>query len=462
MNSHSIDQLTEEWRDLLDTYPEQTQQRVQAIAEKHKVVLATHFYAQMLADEGASRFLSHQEVQSRLNRSLQDWIVSLYAIRAGSDLDTVVAQQIKTGEVHARISIPVHLVLRGARILKDRFIQLIERDWDETVDPAQPNRHACRLAVDSIDLAMEIMSCAYSNSHDRNARAEEAYRLFSVSQNLGVEKERQRAALLDWENNLMFDLSMGRKAGQLPRIGQSEFGLWFQHKGIHAFEGSDEAQLIVEAIQRIDQVLLPVANQNEPESQRRQLRELREQAQGIAYHLDQLFARNNEMESGRDVLTRLLNRKFLPVILGKQIETARKTSARFSLLMLDLDHFKQINDQHGHQTGDLALQQLAVMLVNRSRAGDYIFRMGGEEFLLLLVSITPKDALGKAQRLCEEIAAEAFDINSETRLNLTASIGLAHFDGHPDYQRLIREADQALYTAKNQGRNQVVEANPIA
>ena len=84
---------------------------------------------------------------------------------------------------------------------------------------------------------MEIICFAYSQSHDRNSRAEEAYRLFSVSQNIGVEKERQRAALLDWENQLMFDLAIGNLTGTLPQLAGSEFGLWFRHKASHAFPG---------------------------------------------------------------------------------------------------------------------------------------------------------------------------------------------------------------------------------
>ncbi|WVM88101.1 hypothetical protein UMZ34_17625 [Halopseudomonas pachastrellae] len=74
------------------------------------------------------------------------------------------------------------------------------------------------------------MSHAYSAAHDRNSRNEEAYRLFSVTQNIAAEKETQRAALFDWENQLMFDQAVGQPGAHLPRILASEFGLWFRHK----------------------------------------------------------------------------------------------------------------------------------------------------------------------------------------------------------------------------------------
>ena len=249
---------------------------------------------------------------------------------------------------------------------------------------------------------MEIMSHAYSNSHDRNSRAAEAYRLFSVVQDVATERERQRAALLDWENHLMFELAVGHGAARLPHLGSGEFGLWFRHKGAHAFQGAAETALILQAIDHIDAVLLPVfdlpARPGEDERVQR-LRELREQARTIAFHLDALFQQNSELEAGRDVLTRLLNRKFLPVVLRKEVNYARQRGASFAILAIDIDHFKQVNDSYGHEAGDMVLQQVAVLLANSSRGGDYIFRLGGEEFLLLLVDVDQQRARKAAEKL---------------------------------------------------------------
>src|SRR5690606_36553400 len=147
--------------------------------------------------------------------------------------------------------------------------------------------------------------------------------LFAVTQNIATEKEKQRAALLDWENQLMFDIAMNLNGGQLPRLQGSEFGLWFRHKGAHGFEGAMETGLILDAMAKIDDALLPLFGLHKPEDalpdNLQLLRELREQSKSIAYHLDLLFEQNNELESGRDVLTRLLNRKYLSVVLNKQI-----------------------------------------------------------------------------------------------------------------------------------------------
>ena len=453
----TLEELTSEWQQRLDSYPPSIRQLTVQTAERHKEELATHFYAAMLQHREAAQFLSHEEVKTRLSASMANWITNLYATDNAADIQSVIAHQSKIGEVHARISIPVHLVLRGARLLKHHLIAKLQQEHPEQAAMAAP------FAASLIDLAMEVMSQAYSSSHDRNSRAEESYRLFAVAQNIASEKEKQRAALLDWENQLMFDVAMNLAADQLPRLCASEFGLWFRHKGAHGFEGSVETGLILDAMNRIDDVLLPLfpARQSDADGQNgmQLLRELREQAKSIAYHLDLLFEQNNELESGRDVLTRLLNRKYLSVVLNRQITYARESGSSFAVLSMDLDHFKNINDSYGHEAGDLVLQQFASLMLNKSRAGDYLFRMGGEEFLMIMVDVDENRALRAAEKIRQLVAAETFRLPQDATLQLTASLGLAVFNGHPDYQQLLRRADAALYQAKHSGRNRAVLAS---
>jgi len=183
-------QLVAEWLRLLDGYPAEAAAALQAVTAEKSQELAEHFYSQMLADPHSASFLSHDQVKNRLGKSMQKWIVTVCSSTAHSDLNAVIDLQRKVGDIHARIEIPVSLVLRGSRSLKGRLRQLLEQR--ELAEPIR--RKAARMGADLIDLAVEIICFAYSQSHDRNSRAEEAYRLFSVSQNIGVEKERQRAA----------------------------------------------------------------------------------------------------------------------------------------------------------------------------------------------------------------------------------------------------------------------------
>ena len=456
MSHHSDEQHAAEWRHLLHSYSAPVRQQVRALAATHCHLLASHFYAQMMQDKVASTYLSHEQVHTRLHASMKTWMTGVFALEPDDDLMPMVAQQNKIGEIHARIDVPVNLVLRGARSLKEKMHALLQ--GDASLDGAQ-RAAAGQLVTQVIDLTMEIMSQAYSTSRDRNSRAKEAYRLFAVAQNVSTERERRRAALLDWENQLMFDHAVGLQPGQLPRLGMSEFGLWFRHKGAHAFQGTSETETILHTMQRIDEVLLPAFDQPGSEGQRiPQLRELREHSKHIAFHLDALFEQNSELEAGRDVLTRLLNRKFLPVVLGKSVDHARSNGASFAVLAIDIDHFKQINDGHGHEAGDMVLQQMASLLTHHTRGGDYLFRLGGEEFLLLLVDTPLAGARRAAEKLCAQVAAEAFHLPRDQTAQVTVSIGVAAFNGHPDYQTLLRRADAALYQAKHAGRNGVVVA----
>jgi diguanylate cyclase len=445
--------LAQEWQALIRQYSD-VLPVLQALTETHRVELARAFYDLMLENPGSSPYLSHDQVRTQLSSSLQRWIVAVFAAQQTEQVVECIDMQQHVGKVHARIEVPVSLVLRGARQLKSHLSRLLlESELD-----AQVQHAATRLACQLIDLTMEIMSQAYSLSHDRNSRAEEAYRLFSVSQNLGAEKERQRGALLDWENQLMFALATGQQASYLPRLADSEFGLWFRHKASHAFQGSPESTSILTYIRGIDSQLdaLRGPGDNGPqELPITLLRQTREQTKSIRFLLDSLFEQANDLEAGRDALTHLLNRKFLPVVMSKEVLYSRQSGHGFAVLLIDVDHFKQINDTHGHEAGDLALQQIASLLTSNTRGGDYAFRHGGEEFLLVLVDIEAGRALQVAEGLRQRIASEPFRIGGQT-LQITVSIGVAVHDGHPDYQRLLRRADQALYQAKRDGRNRSI------
>lgn len=153
----------------------------------------------------------------------------------------------------------------------------------------------------------------------------------------------------------------------------------------------------------------------------------------------------------RDPLTGLFNRRQLGAAL-----TERGTSdAPLSLLLLDIDHFKQINDTHGHAAGDAVLQATAALLLRHAGPHDLACRIGGEEFVLLLDGATQPTAVERAQQLREGFAALRVAV-AETEVQATLSCGVACFPEHVDQPgALLACADRALYCAKDTGRNQV-------
>jgi len=163
-----------------------------------------------------------------------------------------------------------------------------------------------------------------------------------------------------------------------------------------------------------------------------------------------------ELLATTDPLTGLANRKQIMMALGRQMEQFRRYGTGFSMLMLDIDHFKTINDQHGHLAGDAVLEQLARIFKETLRTLDCAGRYGGEEFLIVLVQTDLQQAMPTAERIRQ--AVEQFEFTREdVTLHATVSIGVAEM-GVKDatINDLIGRADQALYEAKKNGRNRIV------
>jgi diguanylate cyclase (GGDEF)-like protein len=156
-----------------------------------------------------------------------------------------------------------------------------------------------------------------------------------------------------------------------------------------------------------------------------------------------------------DSLTGLYNRRHFFELAGREYQRARRYKRPLTAVMLDLDHFKNVNDTHGHATGDQVLESLAMICKNELREIDILGRYGGEEFCVLLPESNLLDARKVATRLCQRIQETTFETD-RTSVKITISLGIAELDSTcKDLDELLNRADVALYTAKQQGRNRV-------
>ena len=164
-----------------------------------------------------------------------------------------------------------------------------------------------------------------------------------------------------------------------------------------------------------------------------------------------------EVLARTDPLTQLLNRRVLVERLAQEVERARRYDGKITMLMIDLDHFKRVNDQYGHLVGDDVLRDVAALLKNAVRAVDVVARYGGEEFVIVLPETPAPGALAFAERLRERIEATDFSAHPHGTFHLTTSIGMATFPGPrtDSGDDLLARADEALYRAKADGRNRV-------
>jgi len=162
-----------------------------------------------------------------------------------------------------------------------------------------------------------------------------------------------------------------------------------------------------------------------------------------------------------DALTGIANRRHFEWRLSEEIERARRYKYPLSALMLDLDHFKQVNDNYGHQIGDIVLQQVAQRLRRILRRTDFLARYGGEEFIVLAPQTPADRALILAERLRQVIAESPIPVADNLQIHITISIGVAVFPNHAQNEsELVRAADAALYKAKQMGRNRVCMFEP--
>jgi diguanylate cyclase (GGDEF)-like protein len=184
--------------------------------------------------------------------------------------------------------------------------------------------------------------------------------------------------------------------------------------------------------------------------------EVRALAQHAGIALDNvLLHRETQRLAITDPLTGLWNFRYLSLSLGREVERATRFGRHVALLMIDVDHFKAVNDTHGHGRGDAVLRELVLRIGHQVREVDVLARYGGEEFVLVLPETSAEGAVRLAERIRQGVASPPFGVGgAEVPLRVTVSIGVAAFPVHASSPaQLLQAADEALYEAKHAGRN---------
>lgn len=164
-----------------------------------------------------------------------------------------------------------------------------------------------------------------------------------------------------------------------------------------------------------------------------------------------------------DDVTEAYNARYLLDACEREIHRSERYGTPLSVLFLDLDHFKRVNDEHGHLAGSKMLRRLCRLLEEKVREVDTLARYGGDEFTILLVDTDHAEALAVAERIRQGVADETFELEGEARLGLTVSIGVSTCPLQAtDRDRLIDAADKAMYRAKSLGRNRVCSASELS
>jgi diguanylate cyclase len=464
MESHQQDiqiakQTADEWARHVAEMPQEVRPLLQQILKEHYDDFYKRYRAYLTNDEGIAAVVSSEEARTAFTEVFMRWVVDLLTLENIS-AEAYCQRQVEVGSMMERVGLPAYALSRAMRKLKLWFLHYLSLQ----PLPTQVFADCMRAVINLVDFAVEIREVSFQTSAVTHARMDEAYRLQALGQNLATERERQRASLMEWGHNVVTAFHQGDVLGRLPRLWKSDFGLWVSHKAGLLFEGAPEIEQLFAAINRVDTDLVPGLAQSgnaERAIISEWMRRIQEEISSIKFSLNAMFDARLEAENGRDPLTQLLNRRFLPSLLAREIALQKRGSDHgFCVLMLDVDHFKNVNDQHGHQCGDVVLRHVADVISATARPSDFAFRYGGEEFVLVLVDCSLAHGEEVAERIRQRIQNMVVTLPAGDTIQITASLGIAPFSNDLDYELLLERVDKAMYMAKKKGRNRVEVAQP--
>lgn len=425
--------------------------------------VATHFYEHMMGQEAAHHFLSNDLVHARLLGSMTRWVQDVFSDRDNrEEVAAFVDYQLQIGQVHARIDLPPHLLNEGVRAMKQDVARRLQSRGLSEATVVQATQEVHQL----LDIVSALMNESYFSNMVSTERQSQSMQSQLIGSDVAIQCERLRAGLFDWLRRVVMLIYQQDTAdiSNLPRLKNSDFGLWVAHKAEMFFANSSEVAEMKALIEQADELLENMVDAHHQQKQQEfdaGLEQLNDVVSKASWQLSSLVDHCLQSDNARDPLTKLLSRRFLDAVLQKETHYSIRNGLNYAVMMVDLDHFKQINDTHGHEAGDRILAEAAELLQANIRAGDFLFRYGGEEFLAVVTDINATGAERVAKKILGQFNQHVFSLGkgNDMGLQVTASIGLAMHRGHPDYGLVIKAADAALYRAKEEGRNRCVLAD---
>ncbi len=424
--------------------------------------ITTFFYRELLNNEKAIRFLNNDLVKHRLRITLAKWLCDVLTYQSTKeDLRKSYLYQREIGKIHARIDLPMSLVDHAMSLVKWQVALTLKASHlqrDELAD-------AIILSGQIFDLALAVIDESYEHDLMINEKNAESLKMHVSSQNLAFDYARLCTSLSEWMRNLLLLVAQNKFDPSVQgTIRRSNFGLWVSHKAHLFLAGRKELNSLVIQLDNIDEDMRLLAIcllEENTITLEEVLSHLNDHISTTIWILNCLAKDTIEEENGRDPLTHLFNRRYLETVMRHETRYSLENGILFGCVMVDIDFFKNVNDTYGHDNGDKVLLQLAEILAQQVRAGDFVFRLGGEEFLIILADVQTSAIKSVAEKIRAVVEKFQFKLSDNVSLPLTISIGTAIHDGHPDFKNTIKLADMALYEAKESGRNRVVEATQV-
>jgi diguanylate cyclase len=434
--------------------------------------IVSAFYDQLRILDNLKDFFEQGVVEDRLSWVMRLWLTELFFFpRDSTDVTALVQRQVEVGQRHAFVNVPLAGMQTAVAALKRTlFSHLIETGFTST-----QITEAVLYANGMVDWAIGIINRVFVHDMLDDARDQQTLKFQMFTVDMALQAESLRASLFDWHRHVLHMLHGETVAVEcVPTLRRTNLGLWILHKGELLLPDTAEIRQLKTLGEQIDDHVQQAAGHHRNtliQKLRRELSVIDQYVSTAATILGSISNHLLALQGGRDSLTRLFNRRFLRTILHREVQLSISTGERFAVIILDIDHFKSINDRYGHTAGDAVLRQFSELLLATVRAGDFVFRYGGEEFLIVVACVTERTAAIVAEKLRVAISSHHFKLMDEAGHTITASLGVAVHDGHLDFNRVIDRADRVLLEAKKAGRNRwrmydpatdpgVCEANP--
>lgn len=436
-------------------------ERIFAEVKPQSEDIVNHFYRVLLNNTAAIKFLNHDTVKNRLRLTLAQWLNDTFTFRSQpEELETYYQYQLEIGRIHARIDLPMGLVDYGMSLIKTHVMAALKNSKlkrDELAD-------ALILATHILDWSLAVIDESYEQDMVINEKNAQSLKMHISAQNLAFDYERLCTSLSDWMRNLLLQIAQNKyDPSAQSTIRHSNFGLWISHKAHLFLAGRPELAVLVTLVDNIDEEMRQLAiciHQKNNSAIDVTLGNLNDHISKTIWVLGNIAKDVFEEENGRDPLTHLFNRRYLETVMRHETAYSLENGILFGALIVDIDFFRRINDMYSHAGGDCILEQLAEVLTQQVRGGDFVFRLGGEEFLIILADVDQAIIHRVAEKVRSTIANHSFKVD-EKQISVTVSIGTAIHDRHPDFNRTVNLARKALLTAKESGKNQVVSAPQV-
>ncbi|UAA39762.1 GGDEF domain-containing protein [Paraneptunicella aestuarii] len=451
MPAKSIEKLNEAFGEHIVNY-------VSDILKPKAESIAATFYRELSHEAESSFFLDNEKVEKQLKFSFTRWAETIFSLKKDFDKEGFYQLHNDIGTIHARIGVPMELVDYGMQIVKDYSFQLY-------LNSADNKYHAEGVVYINklLDACLSVINQSYVNRSMVDERNAQALRLKMASSDLSLECERIRSEMIAWSREIITFYASGNISAMraIADVRHTNCGLWFVHKAGLYFPDSPELEQIGALLDDINGYVQARFVMEECQCNEQAgvvINGLNVKVNEVCWLLEQVSDKNSKETNSKDPLTQLLSRRFVDGIFKREIALCEKQKERFGLLMIDIDNFKLVNDTYGHQVGDRVLRDVSSNILHNVRPTDFCFRYGGEEILVLLSAVDKQGVLQKAEQIRQCIESHITCISEHKSLRVTVSIGVAVYDGHPDYQHTINEADMNLYRAKNNGKNMTVAA----